>query len=66
MLKTLEKVYENDAYTKENNMDPEQRLKYHQDNSAELMEDLKAWLVSQLEDKKIEPNSVLGQAMSLC
>jgi transposase len=64
VLKTLEKVYENDAYTKENNMDPEQRLKYHQDNSTELMKNLKAWIVSQLEDKKIEPNSVLGQAMS--
>ena len=64
VLKTLEKVYENDAYTKENNMDPEQRLKYHQNNSAKLMEDLKIWLTSQLEDKKIEPNSTLGQAIS--
>ena len=64
VLKTLEKVYENDAFTKDNNMDPEQRLKYHQETSAKLMEDLKAWIVSQLEDKKIEPNSVLGQAMS--
>ena len=64
VLKTLEKVYENDAYTKENNMSPEQRLVYHQENSAKLMEDLKAWLTSQLEDKKIEPNSSLGQAIS--
>ncbi|MHB1334822.1 MAG: IS66 family transposase [Candidatus Humimicrobiaceae bacterium] len=64
VLKTLEKVYENDAFTKENNMDPEQRLKYHRENSTELMEDLKVWLVSQLEDKKIEPNSSLGQAIS--
>ena len=64
VLKTLEKVYENDAFTKENNMDPEQRLKYHQENSTKLMEDLKIWLTSQLEDKKIEPNSSLGQAIS--
>ena len=64
VLKTLEKVYENDAFTKENNMDPEQRLKYHRENSAKLMEDLKIWLTSQLEDKKIEPNSTLGQAIS--
>lgn len=64
VLKTLEKVYENDAFTKESNMDPEQRLKYHQETSAKLMEDLKNWIVSQLDDKKIEPNSVLGQAMS--
>lgn len=64
VLKILEKVYRNDAYTKEMNMGPEQRLKYHQDNSAKLMEDLKAWLTNQLEDKKIEPNSGLGQAIS--
>lgn len=64
VLKTLEKVYENDAFTKENNMDPEQRLKYHRENSTKLMEDLKIWLTSQLEDKKIEPNSTLGQAIS--
>ena len=64
VLKTLEKVYENDAYTKESNMDPDQRLKYHRENSAKLMKDLNAWLVSQIADKKIEPNSSLGQAIS--
>ena len=64
VLKTLKKVYENDAYTKEKGMDPVQRLKYHQDNSTELMEDLKTWLTNQLENKKIEPNSGLGQAIS--
>ena len=64
VLKTLENVYRNDAYTKESNMSPEERLKYHQDNSTSLMEDLKAWLTNQLEKKKVEPNSALGQAIS--
>ncbi len=64
VLKTLKKVYENDAYTKEKHMDPDQRLKYHQDNSTKLMDDLKTWLTSQLEDKKVEPNSGLGGAIS--
>ena len=64
VLKTLKKVYENDAYTKERQMDPDQRLKYHQDNSTELMGDLKDWLTTQLEDKKVEPNSSLGEAIS--
>jgi len=45
-------------------MDPDQRLKYHQDNSTELMGDLKDWLTTQLEDKKVEPNSSLGEAIS--
>ena len=45
-------------------MSLEQRLKYHQENSAKLMEDLKDWLSSQMEDKKTEPNLGLGQAIS--
>jgi len=62
VLKTLEKVYKNDAYTKD--MDPGQRLKYHKDNSSKLMKDLKDWLTLQIEDKKVEPNSSLGQAIA--
>jgi len=64
VLKTLEKVYENDAYTKQKHMSPEQRLKYHQERSLPLMEDLKVWLAAQLDDKKTEPNSGLVQAIS--
>jgi len=64
VLKTLEKVYANDAYTKKMSMSPEGRLKYHKDNSATLMEDLKIWLENQLEEKNIEPNSALGGAIS--
>jgi len=64
VLKVLEKVYVNNAYTKEMNMSPEERLRFHQDNSGPLMEDLRIWLVSQLEEKKVEPNSALGGAIS--
>lgn len=64
VLKVLEKVYANDAYTKEMDMSPEERLKYHRENSAKLMEDLKRWLILQLEEKNIEPNSALGGAIS--
>ena len=64
VLKTLKEVYKNDAYTKEMNMDPDQRLKYHQDNSTRLMDDLGLWLNSQLKDKKVEPNSSLGEAIA--
>lgn len=64
VLKTLEKIYANDAYTKQMSMSPEERLKYHKDNSATLMEDLKTWLENQLKDKNIEPNSALGGAIS--
>ena len=43
VLETLEKVYKNDAFTKQQNMTPNQRLQYHQQKSAPLMDDLKSW-----------------------
>jgi len=64
VLETLEQVYINDALTKQQNMTPDQRLQYHQENSAPLMDDLKDWLRQQFDDKKVEPNSGLGQAIS--
>jgi transposase len=64
VLKILEKVYKNDAYTKDKNMSPEDRLKYHQKKSTKLMKDLKTWLAAQLDEKNIEPNSALGGAIS--
>jgi len=60
----LEKVYKNDAFTKDKNMSPEDRLKYHQKKSTKLMDDLKVWLKTQLDEKNIEPNSALGGAIS--
>lgn len=64
VLETLEKVYKNDAVTKQQNMTPDKRLQYHQQKSAQLMDDLKDWLKQQFDDKKLEPNSGLGQAIS--
>ena len=63
VLETLEKVYENDAITKQQRMTADQRLQYHQHKSAPLMEDLNKWLSRQFDDKKVEPNSSLGQAI---
>jgi transposase len=64
VLETLEKVYKNDAITKQQNMTPDQRLQYHQQKSTPLMDDLKDWLDQQFGDKKVEPNSALGQAIT--
>ncbi len=64
VLETLEQVYINDALTKQQNMTPDQRLQYHQENSASLMDVLEDWLQQQFDDKKVEPNSGLGQAIS--
>jgi len=64
VLETLEQVYVNDALTKQQNMTPDQRLQYHQKKSAPLMDNLEDWLQQQFDDKNVEPNSGLGQAIS--
>ena len=64
VIDTLALVYHNDGLTKEEKMSPSDRLKYHQKQSAHLMESLKVWMQGQLNDKKIEPNSSLGKAIT--
>lgn len=57
-------VYKNEAYIKENKLDSEERLKYHQTHSGPVMESLKDWCEKSFEEKKIEPNSSLGKAVN--
>jgi hypothetical protein len=64
VLDVLRAVYRNDAVAKERGMTPEERLRWHQAESAPLMEKLKTWLTAQLEERKVEPNSGLGEAMN--
>ncbi|MBA4369635.1 MAG: transposase [Desulfobacterium sp.] len=64
VLETLEKVYQYDDDTRRQNMTSEQRLKYHQEKSGPLMKNLNAWLNKQFDEKKVEPNSNLGQGIS--
>jgi hypothetical protein len=64
VIETLAKVYKHDEITKEQNMTADERFHFHQTKSAPLMEDLKTWLSDQLDQKKVEPNCGLGQAIS--
>jgi transposase len=64
VIETLAQVYKNDEIAKDQNMTADQRLHFHQSKSGPLMEDLKTWLNDQLDQKKVEPNSGLGQAIS--
>jgi len=64
VLETLAQVYKNDEISKERKMTPGQRLSYHQQTSSRRMKDLKNWLDEQLDQKKVEPNSGLGQAIT--
>ena len=57
-------IYKNDDDTKKQNMSDEERLEYHQEHSAPIMESLKKWLEAQLDEHKVELNSSLGDAIS--
>ncbi|MBF0199387.1 MAG: transposase [Planctomycetes bacterium] len=60
----LAKVYHNDAYTREQNMTDHDRLAYHKENSELTMSDLRLWMQKQIDEKEVEPNSGLGQAIN--
>jgi len=63
VIEILAKVYHHDALAKELNLSAEQRLRFHQEKSGPLMDELKSWMEMQLSDKKIEPNSGMGKAI---
>jgi transposase len=62
VIETLAKVYEHDARTQE--MSPGGRHAYHEARSGPLMEDLRKWMNTQFDEKRVEPNSGLGKAFS--
>ena len=59
----LAQVYHFDDLAKGQNLSAEQRLAFHQENSAPLMQNLKEWLENQLAQKSVEPNSSMGKAI---
>ena len=63
VLDIFQQVYKNDAITKKRKMSDDQRMQFHQEHSGPVMEDFHQWLESQIEDKKVEPNSSLGDAI---
>jgi hypothetical protein len=63
VLEILAQVYNNDQIAKEQNLTAEERLRFHQDNSGPLMNSLNLWFHEQLDQKLVEPNSGLGQAI---
>ena len=64
VLESLGMVYGNDALAREQGLDAESRLRFHQQYSGPLMDQLHEWLKQQLVDKQTEPNSGLGKAIS--
>ena len=64
VLESLGMVYANDALAREEGLDAGKRLRFHQQYSAPLMQQLYEWLTDQLDGAKTEPNSGLGKAIS--
>jgi len=62
-LESLREVYRLEARTKAERLSPEQRLQFHQTHSGPVMDQLHTWLKGQIDEKKVEPNSGLGQAI---
>jgi transposase len=63
LLEALAVVYRNDAVARERGLLPEARLHFHQEASGPTMQGLHDWLTEQLEEKRVEPNSALGDAI---
>jgi transposase len=64
VLERLGEVYGYDAEARERGLTPEERLKFHQENSGPVMNKLHQWLEEQFTERKSEPNSGLGKAIT--
>jgi transposase len=64
VLEMLGKVYGYEAEARERGLTALERLLFHQQHSRPVMEELHGWLEAQLAQKKVEPNSGLGQAIT--
>jgi transposase len=63
VLEIFAEVYKNDALAREQKLSPEERLVFHQARSGPVMKKLEQWLHEQVDEKKVEENSGLGQAI---
>jgi len=64
VIEALAEIYHHDEMTKEQSLSADQRLRFHQDNSGPVMARLKEWLQQQFDDRKVEPNSSMGKAIT--
>jgi transposase len=64
VLEALGRVYYNDAQVREQGRSAQERLRFHQEQSAPVMDELHGWLQAQMAQKKTEPNSTLGKAIT--
>jgi transposase len=63
VLEALGEVYGYDARAREAGLTAEERLRFHQQHSQPVMEELHAWMEAQFAHTRTEPNSGLGKAI---
>ena len=64
IIEVLAEVYRVDAQAKEQQLSDGDRLLLHQTQSKPLLNELRRWMQDQLDQKQVEPNSGLGQAIN--
>ena len=64
VLQQLAIVYAVDQQAKDEQLSPADRLALHQEHSGPVMQALKAWVEQQFAERRQEPNSSLGTAMT--
>jgi hypothetical protein len=63
VLEVLSQVFDHDEQARKEQLSPAARLAYHQAQSQPLLDGLKRWLDTQIDEHLVEPNSALGKAM---
>src|SRR5271169_2194261 len=66
VLESFRDVYGYEAEAQRRGLGPEARLRFHQERSQPVMDALHAWFEAQFNEKKVEPNSGLGEAIRYC
>jgi transposase len=64
VLVMLGEVYRHDGQARGQGMTPQERLRFHQEQSGPVMDELHRWLEEQFSERKAEPNSGLGKAIT--
>ena len=64
VIEALKHVFDHEEAARLQQLNPTERLAYHQHVSRPIMEALKHWLEQQFEERHVEPNSSLGKAFA--
>ena len=64
VIEALKQVFDHDEKARVQQMNATERLVYHQAYSRPIMDELKRWLDTQIDERQVEPNSSLGKAIA--